>query len=105
MIRIALLRIALLSLGLIVLGIDAGRAQDIVGIEDCTKTSGLDKRTGCLQSNVNFLQRLVIKNALEAAQKLKATETEIASLKGTVISLQKAVEQLQAAQKKPADKK
>jgi hypothetical protein len=64
-----MVRIALLGLSLIVVGVDAGRAQDIAGIEDCTKTSGLDKRTGCLQSNVNFLQRLVIKNALEARHK------------------------------------
>ena len=105
MVQSALVRIAFLGLGLIVLGIDAGRTQDIVGIEDCTKTTGLDKRTGCLQSNVNFLQRLVIKNALDTAQKLKATEAEIASLKGTVTSLQKTVEQLQAAQKTPGDKK
>jgi hypothetical protein len=100
-----MMRIAFLSLGLIALGIDSGRTQDIAGIEDCTKTAGLDKRTGCLQSNVNFLQRLVIKNALEAAQKLKAAEAEIVTLKGAVTSLQKAVDQLQAAQKTPADKK
>jgi len=59
-----MVRIAMLALSLIVIGVDAGCAQDIAGIEDCTKTSGLDKRTGCLQSNVNFLHRLVIKNAL-----------------------------------------
>jgi hypothetical protein len=64
-----MVRIAVLSLSLIVIGVDAGCAQDIAGIEDCTKTSGLDKRTGCLQSNVNFLQRLVTKNALDARQK------------------------------------
>lgn len=103
MVRMASVRIALL--GLIVVGIYSARAQDIVGIEDCTKTTGLDKRTGCLQSNVNFLQRLLIKNALEAAQRLKATEAEIIALKGSVTSLQKAVEQIQAAQKRPADKK
>ena len=97
-----MLRIAFLGLGLIALGIDAGRAQDIAGIEDCTRTTGLDKRTGCLQSNVNFLQRLVIKNSLDAAQKLKATEAEIMALKGTVTS---TLEQLQAAQKTPSDKK
>jgi hypothetical protein len=56
-------RIAVLGLSLMVVGVDAGWAQDIAGMEDCTKTSGLDKRTGCLQSNVNFLQRLVTKNA------------------------------------------
>ena len=100
-----MVRIVLLSLTLIVVAIDAGVAQDIAGMEDCTKTSGLDKRTGCLQSNVNFLQRLAIKNALEAAQKVKALEAEIVALKGTVTSLQKAVEQVQAAQKVPADKK
>ena len=59
----------MLALSLIVIGVDAGCAQDIAGIEDCTKTSGLDKRTGCLQSNVNFLHRLVTKNALNAQQK------------------------------------
>ena len=100
-----MIRIAVFGFVLIAFASGVTRAQDIAGIEDCTKTSGLDKRTGCLQSNVNFLQRLAIKNALEAAQKLKATEAEIASLKGTVTSLQKTAEQLQAAQKTPGDKK
>jgi hypothetical protein len=93
-----MVRIVLLSLTLIVVGIDAGLAQDIAGMEDCTKTSGLDKRTGCLQSNVNFLQRLVTKNAL-------AADAEIAALKRAVTSLQKTVEQLQAAQKATGNKK
>jgi hypothetical protein len=77
-----------------------GARRIIAGIEDCTKTSGLDKRTGCLQSNVNFLQRLVTKNALEAWQKLSAADAEIVALKSAVTSLQKTVEQLQ----KPATK-
>ena len=62
-------RIAVLGLSLVVVGVEAGCAQDIAGIEDCTKTSGLDRRTGCLQSNVNFLQQLVMKNARDARQK------------------------------------
>jgi hypothetical protein len=95
-----MVRIAVLGLSLIVVGVGAGRAQDIAGIEDCTTTSGLDKRTGCLQSNVNFLQRLVTKNALEAWQKLSAADAEIVALKSAVTSLQKTVEQLQ----KPATK-
>jgi outer membrane murein-binding lipoprotein Lpp len=99
-----MVRIAVLGLSLIVIGVDAGWAQDIAGIEDCTKTSGLDKRTGCLQSNVNFLQRLVTKNALDARQKLDAAAAEIIALKGVVTSLQKTVEQLQAAQKAAGDK-
>ncbi|HEY8441320.1 MAG TPA: hypothetical protein VIK79_07720 [Xanthobacteraceae bacterium] len=100
-----MLRIAFLALSLLALGSHRAWAQDIAGIEDCTKTSGLDKRTGCLQSNVNYLQRLVNKNALEAAQKLTAAQAEIVALKATVAGLQKTVEQLQAAQKPPNGKK
>ena len=100
-----MVRIAVLSLSLIVIGVDAGWAQDIAGIEDCTKTSGLDKRTGGLQSNVNFLQRLVTKNALDAGHKLEVSAAEIIALKGVVTRLQKTVEQLEAAQKAAGDKK
>jgi hypothetical protein len=103
--RNSMIRIAVLGLSLIVVGVEAGCAQDIAGIEDCTKTSGLDKRTGCLQSNVNFLQRLVTKNALDAQNKLDDAASEIVALKGVVSRLQKTVEQLQAAQKAAGDKK
>ena len=100
-----MVRLAVLSFSLIVVAAAAAQAQDIAGIEDCTKTSGLDKRTGCLQSNVNFLQRLVTKNALESLQKLNAANAEIVALKAAVSGLQKTVEQLQAAQKAAGDKK
>jgi hypothetical protein len=100
-----MVRIAVLGLSLTIVVVDAGRAQDTAGIEDYTKTSGLDKQTGCFQSNVNFLQRLVTKNALEAGQKLSAAEAEIVALKSAVTRLQKTVEQLQAAQKAAGDKK
>ena len=100
-----MVRLAVLSLSLILVAATPARAQDIAGIEDCTKTSGLDKRTGCLQSNVNFLQRLVTKNALESFQKLSAANAEIVALKAAVSGLQKTVEQLQSAQKAAGDKK
>jgi hypothetical protein len=100
-----MIRLAVLSLSLILVAAAPAGAQDIAGIEDCTKTSGLDKRTGCLQSNVNFLQRLVTKNALESFQKLSAANAEIVALKAAVNGLQKTVEQLQAAQKAAGDKK
>jgi hypothetical protein len=99
-----MLRMAFLALSLLAFGSLRVWAQDIAGIEDCTKTTGLDKRTGCLQSNVNYLQRLVNKNALEAAQRLTGLQAEVAALKATVAGLQKTMEQLQAAQK-PASAK
>jgi len=56
-------------------------AQDVPGIEICTRESRMDRRTGCLQSNVEFLQQLVTKNALDAQQKLAAANRDIAALK------------------------
>jgi septal ring factor EnvC (AmiA/AmiB activator) len=56
-------------------------AQDVPGIEVCTHESRMDRRTGCLQSNVEFLQQVVSKNALDAQQKLSAASRDIAALK------------------------
>lgn len=100
-----MLKIAVLCLGLIAAGLDLAEAQDIAGIEDCTKTAGLDKRTGCLQSNVNLLQQMMTKNTLELRQRLNAANSEIAALKSAVSNLLTSVQQLQAAQKAATDKK
>ncbi len=86
------------------IGFGFAQAQDIAGIEDCTKAAGLDKRTSCLQSNINFLQRLLNKNALEAGQQLSAARTEIMALKSAVAGLEARVQQLQAAQKPAIEK-
>jgi septal ring factor EnvC (AmiA/AmiB activator) len=56
-------------------------AQDVPGIEICTRETRLDRRTGCLQSNVEFLQQVIAKNALDAQQKLGAASRDIAALK------------------------
>ena len=52
------------------------QAQDIAGIEDCSKTSGLDRRTGCFQSNIEFLHRLITKHTTELQQKVSAAHAE-----------------------------
>jgi hypothetical protein len=85
------------------IGVAAASAQDIAGVEDCTKTQGLDKRTGCLQSNVNFLQRTMTRNQLEAHRRLQAAETELVALRSAVVILRKQVDELQMA-KSAADK-
>ncbi|MPZ38472.1 MAG: hypothetical protein GEU95_10435 [Rhizobiales bacterium] len=85
------------------IGVAAASAQDIAGTEDCTKTSGLDRRTGCLQANVNFLQRTMTRNALEAHRRLQAAEAEITALKTMLAAMRKQMDELQAA--KAAEKK
>ncbi len=100
-----MLKTSLVCLGMVLIGCHFAHAQDIAGIEDCTKAAGLDKRTSCLQSNINFLQRLVTKNALEAGQRLNAAANEISSLKNAVTNLQTTVQEIKAAQKPAGDKK
>jgi acyl carrier protein phosphodiesterase len=41
----------------------------------------MDRRTGCLQSNVEYLQQLIAKNSLDAQQRLAAANREIATQK------------------------
>jgi uncharacterized protein HemX len=76
------------------------RAQDVPGIEICTVEKTMERRTSCLQSNVDFLQKTLTKLAADHQQKLDAATRQIEGLKASVASLQKIVDDLQAAQKK-----
>ena len=78
-------------------------AQDVPGIEICTVEKTMERRTSCLQSNVDFLQKTIAKLTTDHQQKLDASNRQIEALKGAVVSLQKVVSDLQAAQSKAAD--
>jgi hypothetical protein len=79
------------------------RAQDVPGIEICTVEKTMERRTSCLQSNVDFLQKTISKLTADHAQKLDAANRQIESLKTAVVGLQKLVADLQAAQNKTAE--
>jgi prefoldin subunit 5 len=101
-------RIALVASVLMVLSWLAGgraTAQDVPGIEICTVEKTMERRTSCLQSNVDFLQKTISKLAADHQQKLDAAKAQIEALKGTLASLQKTLDDLQAAQKKAAEEK
>jgi hypothetical protein len=78
-------------------------AQDVPGIEICTVEKTMERRTSCLQSNINFLQTTINKLNADHQQKIDAANRQIDALKAMVASLQKSVVDLQAAQKKMAD--
>src|SRR5580698_9666333 len=86
-----------------VLGANVASAQDVPGIEICTVEKTMERRTSCLQSNVEFLQKTVAKLALEHQQKLDTANRQIDALKANVIGLQKSLDDLKAAQAKAAD--
>src|SRR5689334_11888369 len=85
-------------------------AQDIRGMERCTAEKQMERRTGCLQANVEFLQQALVKLAREAEDKISAANrdlatarTELAALKATVEKLNGELTQLKA--KAEADSK
>src|SRR6202140_3944268 len=83
----------------------AAPAQDVPGIEICTVEKTMERRTSCLQSDVDFLQKTITKLAADHQQKLDAANRQIEILKSTVASLQKTVDELQAQKKAAEDQK
>jgi uncharacterized protein HemX len=94
--RIALAVAAILAICLSAFSV---RAQDVPGIEICTVEKTMERRTSCLQSNVEFLQKTILKLTADHQQKLDAAKAQIEGLKASLASLQKIVEDVQTAQK------
>src|ERR1700723_1860990 len=88
---------------LVVFGAGIAHTQDVPGIEICTVEKTMERRTSCLQSNIEFLQKTIAKLSLDHQQKLDAAKAQIEALKANVIALQKVVDDLKAAQAKTAD--
>ena len=78
-------------------------AQDIRGVEKCTAEAQMERRTGCLQANVEFLHQALTKLERDTREKistltrdLAAGRAEIAVLKSTVAKLEGELTQLRA---------
>src|SRR5436853_2132160 len=98
--RIALAVAAILAVSLATI---SARAQDVPGIEICTVEKTMERRTSCLQSNVDFLQKTISKLSADHQQKLDAANRQIETLKASLASLQKIVDDVQTAQKKTTE--
>ncbi|MBI5321337.1 hypothetical protein [Bradyrhizobium sp.] len=75
----------------------ASHAQDVPGIEICTVEKTMERRTSCLQSNVDFLQKTITKLSLDNQRRLDAAYRQIDGLKAAVASLEKLVEEQKKA--------
>ena len=83
-------------------------AQDIRGLEICTAEKAMDRRTSCLQSNVEFLQQELAKQTRAMQAKLAEANREIAAHKAELAALKAALAKLQqelADLKKPKPEK
>jgi septal ring factor EnvC (AmiA/AmiB activator) len=86
-------------------------AQDIRGLEVCTAEKQMERRTGCLQSNDDYLQQALSKLARETQAKiaasdraLAAAQAEIAALKSEMAKLTSELAQIKS-KVEPASKK
>ena len=70
-------------------------AQDIRGLEVCTAEKTMERRTSCLQSNVEFLHQALDKQAREMRVKLDAASREAAAQKAEIAALNSAIAKLQ----------
>src|SRR5438309_5707042 len=92
-----------LGLCIAMLGVSVLHAQDVPGIEICTAEKTMERRTSCLQSNIEFLQKTIAKLSLDHQQKIDAANRQIDTLKASLVSLQKVVDELKTAQGRLGD--
>ncbi len=69
-------------------------AQDIRGLEVCTAEKQMERRTGCLQANVEFLQQTLTKLSRETQDKIAAAGRDLAAARAEIAALKSAMEKL-----------
>jgi hypothetical protein len=94
---------SMLCAGALLALLSSAAAQDIRGLEVCTAEKQMERRTGCLQANVEFLQQALNRLTLETQDKiaaanrdLAAAQAEIAGQKSTMAKLNDELAQLKA---------
>ena len=55
------------------------------GIEICTVEKTMERRTSCLQSNVDFLQKTITKLSLDNQRRIDAASRQIDALKACLL--------------------
>jgi hypothetical protein len=87
-------------------------AQDGRGLEVCTAEKQMERRTGCLQANTDFLQQALTRLTRETQDKivtigreLAGAQTEIAALKSTIAKLNGELAQLKVKTEPRGEKK
>jgi peptidoglycan hydrolase CwlO-like protein len=63
-------------------------------MEICTAEKQMERRTSCLQANVEFLQQALNKLTRETAQKMAAADRDLAAARAEIAALKSAVDKL-----------
>jgi septal ring factor EnvC (AmiA/AmiB activator) len=87
-------RFLLLAAAILAAALPPAAAQDIRGMEVCTAEKQMERRTSCLQSNVEFLQQALNKLSRDTEQKIAAADRNLAAARAEIAALKSAVEKL-----------
>ena len=75
--------------------LSAAAAQDIRGLEVCTAEKQMERRTGCLQANVEFLQQELTRLTRETRDQLAAAGRDLATARAEIAALKSALAKLE----------
>jgi uncharacterized protein involved in exopolysaccharide biosynthesis len=96
---------------LLAISLSPATAQDIRGMEICTAEKQMDRRTACLQANVEFLQEALTKLDREIRDRSAATDRALTDARVEIAGLKSRIEQLKGelaqikAKAEPSNKK
>lgn len=79
---------------LLALACSQAAAQDIPGLENCMAEKQIERRTGCFQSNDDFLQRTMLKQTRDLQGKLAASGRDLAAAQAEIAALKSAMEKM-----------
>jgi septal ring factor EnvC (AmiA/AmiB activator) len=98
-------------LTLVMMLVQPAAAQDIRGLEVCSAEKQMERRTGCLQANIELLSQALAKLARDTNNKLNdarsdiaAARAEIAALKSALAKLDSELAQMRSKAEPPAKK-
>jgi seryl-tRNA synthetase len=78
----------------LVTSLSPAAAQDIRGMEVCTAEKQMERRTACLQANVEFLQQALNKLSHDTQEKSAAADRELAAARAEIAALKSTMEKL-----------
>ena len=78
----------------LVTSLSPAAAQDIRGMEVCTAEKQMERRTACLQANVEFLQQALNKLAHDTQEKSAAADRDLAAARAEIAALKSTMEKL-----------
>ena len=82
---------------MLVMTLSPAIGQDIRGMEVCTAEKQMERRTSCLQADVEYLQQALLKLDREMHDKSAAADRDLTEARAEIAALKSKIERLDSA--------